>query len=197
MNKIIDHRSPQYQPVQGKQITEERDVVTRILRGERQAFERFYAAHKQALWKFALSKISREEDAEEMVQDIFLAFLDSLPLFSFRSNLKTFLYSIARHEVADYFRRKYAKRVLRVVPILGEHVAEELYTTGELSQKIDYVYARLLPEYARILVMKYEEGLSIKKIAEKLKVTVKAAESKLWRARQAFQMAYAILENDE
>jgi len=170
---------------------EDKELVRRILRGEKLAFERFYMAHKQVLWQFVVAKVAAEEDAEEIVQDIFLACLDSLPLYSFRSSLKTYLYSIARHEVADYWRRKYAKRVLKVVPLIGEHVADELYNTEELSQKIDYVYARLDREYVCILVMKYEEGLSVKMIAKKLRLTVKATESKLWRARQAFQVAYA------
>lgn len=168
----------------------EQDLVGRILRGERQAFEWFFRTHRGDLRRFIQSRVSNEADVEELVQDSFLGFLDSLPLFSFRSRLKTFLYSIASHEVADYFRRRYAKRALRLVPIVGEYVAQELYSSRELSERIDRVYRQLMVEYAVILRLKYEEGWSVARIARKMRLSVKAAESKLFRARKAFQMAY-------
>lgn len=171
----------------------ERELVREILRGERLAFERFYRRYRQELLGFVVKRVGESDKAEEIAQDTFLGFLDSLPLFSFRSSLKTFLYSIARHEVADHWRRAYAKRVLKLVPMVGEYVAKELYSTEELSQKIDYVYKRLGSEYARILQMKYEEGMSVQVMAKKLKMTVKAVESKLWRARKAFQVAYVAI----
>jgi len=165
-------------------------MVEKILRGERRAFEEFYRKEKKKLEYFVLGKVGNRADAEEIVQDSFLGFLDSLPLFSFRSSLKTFLYSVARHEVADYFRRKYAKKALKYVPIVGELVSRELNTTWELSEKIDRVYGEMVPRMAKVLQMKYEEGLSVKEIARNLKISVKAAESKLFRARKEFQLAF-------
>jgi len=92
--------------------------------------------------------------------------------------------------VADYFRRKYAKKALKYVPIVGELVSRELNTTWELSEKIDRVYGEMVPRMAKVLQMKYEEGLSVKEIARNLKISVKAAESKLFRARKEFQLAF-------
>ena len=176
---------------------DERGLVGKILRGERRVFENFYRQHRFQLRWFILARVGKVADVEELTQDTFLAFLDSLPLFSFRSSLKTFLYSIARHEIADYFRRRYAKRALKLVPIVGELAAKELYSTRELSERIDRVYRQLVPEYARILQLKYEEGLSVKQIARKLEMSVKAAESRLFRARKEFQIVYLAVENSE
>ncbi len=175
----------------------ERVLVGRILRGERGAFDCFYGQTKDNLRRLMWSKVGNNEDVEELIQDTYLAFLDSLPLFSFKSSLRTFLYSIARHEVADHFRRKYAKRVLKLVPIVGEYVAKEVYSTKEISGRIELTYKKLLPKYGAILRLKYEEGMSLKRIAEKLRLSVKAAESRLFRARKAFQVAYETLENNE
>ena len=83
-------------------------LVRRILRGDRQAFDSFYRQHRGELLGFVAKRIGNRSDVEEVVQDVFLALLDSLPLYAFKSSLKTFMYSIARHEVADYFRRRYA-----------------------------------------------------------------------------------------
>lgn len=168
----------------------EKELVKRILRGESKAFEEFYRQNQAGLRRWVGSKVGDSRDAEELTQDAFLSLLDSLPLFSFKSSLKTWLYSIARHEIADHFRRKYAKRVLKLVPIVGEYVAREVYSTQEIAERIERAYRQLVPEYAVMLRLKYEEGWSIKRIAERLKVSMKAAESKLFRARRAFQLAY-------
>ena len=67
---------------------------------------------------------------------------------------------------------------------------EKLYSTQELSKQIDRVYRALGSEYAKILRLKYEEEMSVKEIARKLKMSIKAVESKLFRARRAFQLTY-------
>lgn len=169
---------------------EEKRLVEKILRGERQAFGKFYRKERAGFLGFIAKRVGNFEDAQEIVQDTFLAFLDSLPIFSFRSSLRTFLYSIARHEVADYFRRRYAKRALKFVPLVGEVVDEKLFRSGDLSRRIDRVYGKLLPRYAQVLQLKYEEELSVKEIATKLKLSVKAVESRLFRARAAFQTVF-------
>lgn len=174
----------------GKWKIDEKKLVSKILQGDRRAFEEFYREHYRLLYRFICSRVGSEADAQELTQDTFLGFLDSLPVFSHRSSLKTYLYSIARHEVADHYRRRYAKRALKLVPLLGDFVAEELYSTAELSHQIDRVYRKIMPEQAAILQLKYEDELSVKQIARHLKTTVKAAESKLFRARKAFQLVY-------
>ena len=173
---------------------DEKEMVRKILMGDRGAFEEFYRQNHEELKRFIGSRVGDMRDADELTQDSFLSLLDSLQLFSFKSSLKTFLYSIARHEIADHWRRKYAKRVLKLVPIVGEYVAKEIYSAQELSGKIETTYKKLLPEYMVILRWKYEEGMSIKGIAQKLNMSVKAAESRLFRARKAFQLAYEAAE---
>ncbi|MBI2010518.1 MAG: hypothetical protein HYS86_05105, partial [Candidatus Chisholmbacteria bacterium] len=68
---------------------QERELVREILRGEKRAFGRFYRREKAGLLGFIATRVGNFEDAQELVQDTFLAFLDSLPLFSFRSGLRT------------------------------------------------------------------------------------------------------------
>lgn len=171
----------------------ERVLVDKILKGDKGAFERFYKKHRPELKRFMVMKVGDWQDAEELLQDTFLSFLDSLPLFRYKSSLKTFLWSIARHEVLDYYRRRYAKRALKYVPIFKELVDEKLYSTRELSNQIDKVYKKIGREYTRLLELKYEEEMSVKQIARKLKLSVKAVESKLFRARRVFQKKYTEL----
>lgn len=172
-------------------------LVSRILRGDTQALHSLIKTYEPKLLLYVRSKVGNEKDCEELVQDILLSFLDALPLFAFRSKLWTFMLGIAHHEVMDYWRKKYAKKVIRCVPLMNVLYDRALYSSEELSEdvsvQIQHVYRSLSPMYRKILILKYEEKLSIKEIAKKLRMSVKSAESKLYRARIAFQDMYTKL----
>ena len=61
---------------------------------------------RKRLMNFVLTKIDNLEDAEEIVQDTLIGAWDSLPRFRGESELFTFVASITRHEVADFYRRR-------------------------------------------------------------------------------------------
>jgi RNA polymerase sigma factor (sigma-70 family) len=58
------------------------------------------------LLAFARGKINRREDAEDLVQETFIGFLQSLPRFRAELSLETFLFMILRRKIIDHFRGK-------------------------------------------------------------------------------------------
>ena len=64
---------------------------------------------------------------------------------------------------------------------------EEELEKRELRKEVKTILTGLTEGYAEILRLKYYQGLSMVEIAQKLKTTVKAVESKLSRARVAFR----------
>jgi RNA polymerase sigma-70 factor (ECF subfamily) len=169
---------------------DERWLARRLLSGDKKEFRRFYRRNQPRLLAYVLVRVKTREDAEEIVQDVFLGFLDALPLFGYRSSLWTFLVSIARHEIADYFRRLYAKRAIRYVPFVEQLYREPMLSADETVELLERALLKLKPLERELIVWKYEEEMSVKDIAGKLGIGVKAAESKLFRARQAFKAAY-------
>lgn len=164
--------------------------LKRILRGDRREFERFYAATYRSLLAYVELKVESRRDAEEVVHDSYLSLLESLPLFRGKSSLETFLSGIAKHEVADYWRKKYAKKALLTVPFMDQLYTEKLYSAAVLNHEIERIYGALAKDYVVILRLKYEKGMTVGQIAKHLSMSVKAVESKLFRARKAFQAVY-------
>jgi len=149
---------------------------------------------------FVGRKVGDKKDVEEIVQDTLLAAYDSLPLFKGNSSLFTWVCAIARHEIADFYRKQKIKKVVfSKLPFLKNLVSEALgpelaYQELEKKRQILKALKNLREGYGKILRLKYIDGLSMKEIAERLDITVKAVESRLTRARLAFQKAY---ESDE
>ena len=174
---------------------EDMSLLEKLLRGERKAFREFYKSTRKQVLAVAIKRTASRKDAEEIVHDAYLAFLDSLPLFRGGSSLKTFLFAILRHELADYWRKKYAKKAINTVPFVDQVYTEKLYSAKQTAMVIEKVYGRLKPWEEQVLRMKYEEGMSVKRIAEAMGWSIKAAESRLFRARKAFQLAYELVED--
>ena len=91
---------------------DEKELVSQILENDKKAVNIFYKTYQKRLLSFILRKVDNQKDAEEIWQDTFISGLDSLPLFSFRSSLFTWLCSIARHEIADFYQRKKIKTIV-------------------------------------------------------------------------------------
>lgn len=153
--------------------------------------------YRQRLTKFVAKRVDNFLDAEEIVQDTLISALDSLPTFKGKSSQFTWLCGIARHEIADFYRRKKIKQIVfSKLPFLEKLVSEALgpelaFQELETKTKILKTFKNISEGYTRILRLKYVEGLSMKQIAYKLNLTVKAVESRLTRARLAFQLEYA------
>ncbi|HTL29540.1 MAG TPA: sigma-70 family RNA polymerase sigma factor [Tepidisphaeraceae bacterium] len=64
------------------------------------------ARYQGRLLAFARGKINRREDAEDLVQETFIGFLQSLPRFRAELSLETFLFMILRRKIIDHFRGK-------------------------------------------------------------------------------------------
>lgn len=176
---------------------EEKELVQSILRGEEKALRRFWREVGPTVYAFITKRIAVKEDAEEILQDSLLASLESLRDFDFRCRLATFVRSIAQHKIIDHYRKKRLKQIFfsqvpeDFLPLISQFLGpEEEFDTREARQRIQIVFQRLRPLYRRILRLKYIEGYSVSEIAQILSVTMKSAESTLFRARMEFVKVY-------
>jgi len=171
---------------------QEKQLVADILAGKQKAVREFYRKYRPRLENYLRGKVSSPTEVEEILQDTFLAALNSLPNFNFRSRLFSYLCAIANHEVADFYRRKKIKTLLfSRFPFLETLASkaltpEEEILKKELKEEIKKVLAKLSPYHRQLLRLKYLRQFSIKEIAQKLKTTPKAVESALGRARKNF-----------
>ena len=179
-----------------KPLLKEKETVSRILLGNEKALRLFYKTYSRSLSSFVKAKIENSDDAAEVIQDTFLAALESLRDFSFKSSLFTYICSIGNHKVIDYYRRKKIKHIVfskiqDVESLLGTLLGpEDAFDKELLKLRIKETFKKITPAYSRIIKLKYIQGYSVEEIAEQLCVSFTSAESQLFRARKAFVAAY-------
>ncbi|MBI4062641.1 RNA polymerase sigma factor [Candidatus Gottesmanbacteria bacterium] len=171
---------------------EDSELLDKILARDRKALSVFYRTYAPKLRRFIAAKINDVRDGEEVLQDTLFGFLEAIRDFQGKSNLQTFLFSIASHKVIDFYRRKKIKHVVfSKMPQLEALISplmspEEELDAVLLQEKVKSVIGRLMPNYQRVLVLKYFDHMSVEEIAQRLSITFKSAESQLFRARRAF-----------
>jgi RNA polymerase sigma-70 factor (ECF subfamily) len=180
--------------------SDEARLVAGLLRGSEKALREFYATFYPKLCNFVARRIKLTDDTQEIVQDILLSSLDSLALFSGRSRFSTWIYSIARHEIADYYRKRKLKTVVfSRIPVLETFVTkalapDALFLRREYERKVKRALGKILPHYRMALEFKYMDGMTVREISQMMGMSLKAAESVLTRARRAFALVYEKLE---
>jgi len=172
------------------QFKNEQELITRLKAGDESAVSIWYSSSKDELLQFFLKRMSSEADAQELVHDTFLSCLSSLPLFRGESELWTFMLSVARHELADYWRKKYAKKAISMLPF-GHEILESL--SGESSvdkSEMGPILDQLPDEISEMLQLKYIDGKSVKELAVHYNLSFAAMQSKLHRAKELFKEIY-------
>jgi RNA polymerase sigma-70 factor (ECF subfamily) len=167
-------------------------LLARLFAKDKQAAASFYREYAPQLRRFISHRINAVEDAEEVLQDTLFSFLEGIRDFQQKSSIRTYLFSICQHKVIDYYRRKKIKHlVFSQMPQIESLVSPLLSPEAELDvvlvkEKIQKVFAKLLPVHRQVLVLKYLEQVPVEDIARKLSISFKSAESRLFRARRAF-----------
>jgi RNA polymerase sigma-70 factor (ECF subfamily) len=159
--------------------------------GKKTAVRQWFSAFAPYLLRLALRRVKTAEDAEEIVQETFLNCLKQLPLFRGQARLRTWMVSILHHEIADYYRKLYAKRALKITPLADFILAEPLQNSSETAALVRSVLAQMAHEKKELLMMKYVDRKRVEEIARVWNKTVKAVESELFRARREFRALYA------
>ena len=98
--------------------------------------------------------------------------------------------SIAQHEVADFYRKKYAKRAIKTLPLSELLLDQRIENTAEISQRVTAVLQKMTAHSRELLLKKYVDSQKVAEIALELGKTIKSVESELFRARKEFKSLY-------
>lgn len=173
-------------------------LVRRMRDGDESAFEMFTGHYVPALFRFAAARLrGQPELAPDIVQSTVCHVLERLDGYRGDSALFTWLAACCRNEIAAHFRRQQSRPVLVTMePEAAEAIQspspgpEDLLLVTDSRALVHLTLDHLTPTYAAALEWKYFHGESVENIASRLRLSTKAAESLLTRARAAFRETY-------
>ncbi len=84
----------------------DRIIIDRIRKGDSDAWSDLISRYERRLLAFVESRIGRRAASEDIVQEAFVGFLNSLPNFDGRRPLESYLFSICAYKLTDHMRRE-------------------------------------------------------------------------------------------
>lgn len=170
----------------------DRDLVTRAASGDRTAFEVIVRRHKQPLFRFIRRYLGNSDDAYDVLQDTFVAAWTAVGRFDISRPLMPWLRTIALNKCRDFSRRQTIRRV--ILGLFASEADPQASTDasdahGERLDRLDQAIAELPIFYKEPLLLTAVSGLSHQEAAAILKVTPKAIEMRVRRARQRLAKA--------
>lgn len=176
----------------GKQ--QDANLLADLRTGDPQAVKVWHDQYYHRVLQYISSRVKTDKDAEELTQETFMNCLRHLPLFRGNSSVWTWMCSIAKHEIADYFRKKYAKKTIQTLPLGDRVLAAEPKDAHFVASEVKAVLKKMGGYSAELLKAKYVDKKKVKEIAKEFGKSVKAIESELFRAREEFRVLWAALE---
>jgi RNA polymerase sigma-70 factor (ECF subfamily) len=150
-------------------------------RGNEVAFLRLSDEHQVQLFRFAWRLTGSIADAEDIVQECFLALLR--PNCGFdpaRTTIRTYLLGAVRNQALKRLRRR--EQGMAPEP-MDHHTPETEALRGEMAEAVANAIAELPETQREVLLLAHYEQLSLVEIAEFTQLEVSAVKSRLQRAR--------------
>lgn len=170
---------------------DEKRVLELLGQGSEFAFIQLYDKYQKQIYLAALKFLDSREQAEEIVQEVFMDVWLRKEEISSVLNIKAFLYAMAKNLVYKTYRRqgyvqKASEEFARTALI--ENATEDMINSHDYEKLLLNAVSSLSDTQRQIFLMAKEEGLSHKQIAEKLDLTVLSVKSHMKRALREIRL---------
>ena len=165
------------------------ELIQNVLHGNQRDFERLVEKYQSAVFRIAIGLLHNKEDAEEIVQDVFIKVYKSLSSFDAKAAFSTWLYRVTVNASLNVLRKKKRQKLwVELSDILQLRSKEKQADTLLIEQSDnDLIYQAMneLPAMQRVafVLSKYEE-LPQAKVAEILHLSTGAVEQLIYRAKR-------------
>ncbi len=162
----------------------------------------FVAIYKELLLpltKFVIKRMGvSESEAEEVVEDTFVAAWRGWNAFEHKSSYFTWLCRISLNKISDYYRDQINKKSRIVVPIIEALTEtdtklspEEKLALKELRASVNKCLDSMPPDKRKLLQFRYWHDLSYSEIAKILNISERAVEGRIYRAKEEFEKVWS------
>lgn len=167
--------------VSSSQMTKKNTLAyTDSLKGN---FDQIYILYYARMHRFAKQYVLTDEDAENIVQDVFLLLWERKNVLDIQINLVSYIFSLVKNKCLDFLRHQCIANEVKQELFLKLSALEELNHTMSSEDDIERIVREAidkLPERCRLIFLKSRiEGKKYKEIADELSISVNTVENQM------------------
>jgi RNA polymerase sigma-70 factor, ECF subfamily len=151
-----------------------------------------YAQFYQTLLSFIRSKVRSKEDAEDILQNVFIKISAGVNKLSGDEKLQSWIYTITRNTITDYYRVNASRKNVEVDEEMVESILDEGRDdpTKGLDQCMNTMIQLLPEEYRDIIIDAELNGIKQKDLAEKYGMAYPSMRSRVQRGRERLKQLF-------
>jgi RNA polymerase sigma factor (sigma-70 family) len=169
----------------------DQEVITRVLKGEQNAYEVLVTRYQCFVFSIAMRYTSNREDAEDIAQQVFIKAYRCLNDYRGDSKFSTWLYAIVTSLSLTFLRKKklpvhsiYQPGIAELGDAMGGSLQANRVEERSTNKMVNEAIAMLNPDDAKVLTLFYKAEQSLEEIGKIMGIETNNAKIKLYRARQ-------------
>lgn len=129
-----------------------------------------YNDHYLDVYRFLVCFSGNSSDAEDLTQEVFIRVLKSLSNFNSNNNLKTWIFSIAKHVAVDHYRRKRFTSIFKDGFFnqieSNDNKPDDELESNEMKKIVHEAISKLKPNYRAVVILRGINEFSIKETSD-------------------------------
>lgn len=162
------------------------ELALHIKKGEKLAYQELFERYAPKIYRFALTYLKNDADAEELLQDVFLRIWEKRHLLDDSQNIKSYIFKIAVNSIYDFIRHK------NIVNAFNDYARLNFTESSddtwhqvifdEMQSKLNELVAQMPEQRRKIFLLSKDSGMSNDEIAGHLNLSKRTVENQLYRA---------------
>lgn len=167
---------------------EDDERLALLARSDGDALGELYGRYVERIYRFNMARTGDEQDAQDLTSQTFLAAVESIERYSGLGSFAGWLFGIARHKLADHYRRR--KHELSLENLELVHGGPSPETLADARMRLGYVVRamRVLDEQqAEAVALRVFGGLSAREVGQAMGKSEAAAKMLVYRGLRTLQ----------
>lgn len=171
----------------------DRELISQYLTGEEKALEILISRYLKMIYGFVFRYVNNPADAEDIAQETFFRLWRNLTKFQPEKSFKSWLFTIAKNAAIDFLKKKktvpfsaFANEAEEnaIIETLADPapLPDELFDRAGLAKEAAEALTKLPLKYQTVLLMHYQNELTLQEIAEILNEPLNTVKSRHLRA---------------
>ena len=185
------------------------ELVDGVRKGDQDSFEELLGRYNNKVFSLATRLTRNPEDAEEVLQDVFVTVHRKLDSFAGKSSFSSWLYRITVNAAFMKLRKRRQIQSVSLEDILQQPqmtsalrapdttFVDAQSMRNEMLSALEVAISRLPDEYRPVFILRDVDGLTSKEVGKILDLTIPAVKSRLHRSRLMLRRRLARFFDDQ
>jgi RNA polymerase sigma-70 factor (ECF subfamily) len=173
-------------------------VAARVQAGESEAFGELVGRYEAKLMRYGRKFLSDPEDAQDVVQDVFVKAYENIRSFDPARRFSPWIYRIAHNEFVNALKKKASRPTVFTIDfdtlfpnLSAEETSDRTALERDVRRELDVYLGRLDAKYREPLILYYLEGMEYREISDILQIPVSTVGVRLARGRAMLKKSAA------